>query len=127
MNMAQGMEQLRGNPMLSQMMGGAGAGAPGLPPAAFGGGGAGGFPDLAALMGGMGGMPAGFGVPPPVADPEVAYATQMQQLVDMGFYDRCGAVRCVLVPRLIVIQLLPWTGCANNNSRMYLYGCHVCC
>ena len=49
---------------------------------------AGGVPNLAGLlgmlnaggMGGMGGMPA---APPPVANPEEAYATQIQQLVDM--------------------------------------------
>ena len=48
----------------------------------------GGVPNLAGLMGmlnaggmgGMGGMPA---APPPVANPEEAYATQIQQLVDM--------------------------------------------
>ena len=45
---------------------------------------AGGIPNLAGLMGmlnagGMGGMPAA----PPVANPEEAYATQIQQLMDM--------------------------------------------
>eukprot|EP00955_Chlamydomonas_euryale_P016923 180525-Chlamydomonas_euryale.AAC.7 len=40
---------------------------------------------LAQLMGGGGGMPF---APPPVADPETAFANQLQQLQDMGFYDR---------------------------------------
>lgn len=50
---------------------------------------------LAQMMGGMGGMAGGMGgmgmpamAPPPVADPETAFATQLQQLQDMGFYDR---------------------------------------
>jgi hypothetical protein len=46
------------------------------------------MPDFASMMGMMGGgMPGmgglGGGVPP-IADPETAYATQIQQLVDMG-------------------------------------------
>ena len=47
-----------------------------------------GMPDFASMMGMMGGMPGmgalGGGGVPPIADPETAYATQIQQLVDMG-------------------------------------------
>lgn len=46
------------------------------------------MPDFASMMGMMGGMPGmgalGGGGVPPIADPETAYATQIQQLVDMG-------------------------------------------
>jgi ubiquilin len=44
------------------------------------------FASLLSQMGGAGGMAPL--VPPPVADPEVTYAAQLQQLQDMGFYDR---------------------------------------
>ncbi|GIM15573.1 hypothetical protein Vretimale_18334 [Volvox reticuliferus] len=82
----QQMEQMRSsNPLLAQLMGGM----PGGPlPGGGGAGGGAGFPDMGALLGnGMGGL---FGMmpPAPVADPEVAYATQLQQLADMGFFDR---------------------------------------
>eukprot|EP00775_Hariotina_reticulata_P004258 gene4258-4509_t len=54
-------------------------------------------------MGGMGGLggiggAAGFGGlggPAPVADPATTYATQIQQLQDMGFYDREAIVRAL--------------------------------
>lgn len=59
---------------------GAMAGQPGAQPP--------GTPDFASMMGMMGGMPGmgalGSGGVPPIADPETAYATQIQQLVDMG-------------------------------------------
>ena len=44
---------------------------------------------MLAAMGGLGGgLGAGFGAPAAVADPETAYASQLQQLQDMGFFDR---------------------------------------
>ena len=47
----------------------------------------GGLPDFGPMMGMLGGLPGGFGGAvggtPPVANPEEAYATQIQQLVDM--------------------------------------------
>ena len=45
------------------------------------------------LGGGGGGL--GFGPPPPVANPEEAYATQLLQLQDMGFYDRAENIRAL--------------------------------
>jgi ubiquilin len=67
--------------MLSGMMGGGGAAG-----AMGGGAGAAAPPDLSAMMaalgglgGGLGGL-AGLGLPAPVADPESAFATQLQQL-----------------------------------------------
>jgi len=42
------------------------------------------------LTEGMQGAP-----PPPVADPEAAYATQLQQLQDMGFIDRQANIRAL--------------------------------
>lgn len=68
---------------------GAGAGAAGLGDMGamlsqlMGGGMAGGLGG----MGGLGGL-GGFAAPPAVADPETAYASQLQQLQDMGFFDR---------------------------------------
>lgn len=56
-------------------------------------GGMGGFGG--AMGGGMGGAPGMFGAPPPVEDPETAYATQLQQLQDMGFYDTPANVRAL--------------------------------
>jgi len=61
--------------------------------AAAGGAGNPGLAGLQQLLGGMGaggmgmGM-GGFGVPPPVANPEEAYADQLTQLEGMGFFDR---------------------------------------
>lgn len=73
-----------------------------------GAGGLGGMEGLAALLGGAGGGAAGglgglFGpgglnfaaVPPPVANPEQAYATQLTQLNEMGFWDREANVRAL--------------------------------
>lgn len=46
-------------------------------------------PGLEQLFGGMGGAMGGGATPPaPVQNPEEAYARQLQQLQDMGFYDR---------------------------------------
>lgn len=52
--------------------------------------------DFSQMMAGMGGSGLG-GVPPPpqVTDPETTYASQIQQLVDMGFYDRDANVRAL--------------------------------
>lgn len=65
---------------MMQSMNGGGAGQMGGMP---GGGGAGGMPDMSALMGLMGGGGGGMGGAPPVVNPEEAYASQIQQLVDM--------------------------------------------
>ncbi|KAK9820265.1 hypothetical protein WJX72_008285 [[Myrmecia] bisecta] len=79
-------------------LGGLGAGGPAL----GAGAGAGGqqMPDLGALMGMLGGGGgAGFpglgAAPAPVADPEAAFATQLQQLQDMGFFDRASNIRAL--------------------------------
>jgi ubiquilin len=89
--MQQTMQQLQGNPLFGGMLG-AGAGA-GRAPGAMGGG----LESLLAGIGGLGaaGMGAGMGAPPPAADPETAYATQLQQLQDMGFFDRETNVRAL--------------------------------
>lgn len=48
-------------------------------------------------LGGAGaGAAAGLGLPPPPADPETAYADQLQQLNDMGFWDRESNVRVLV-------------------------------
>ncbi len=60
---------------------------------------------MAALMGGSGAGAGGLGglfgmAPPglaPAADPEVAYATQLQQLADMGFFDRQSNIAALQV------------------------------
>lgn len=44
--------------------------------------------DMASLLGGMGGQQ-------PVADPETAYANQLQQLQEMGFFDRDANLRAL--------------------------------
>ena len=75
----QALTQLQQGP-LGQIMGGGGGGGGGGVGGGFGGGG---------MMMGQGG-----GVPP--ADPETAYATQLQQLQDMGFYDREACVRALV-------------------------------
>lgn len=112
LQMQQAMGGAGGNAMLGGMFPGMGAPAPASSaPAAPGGG-----MDMAAMMrmmgGGMGGMGGlmggggGFGAggeqwgglgtaamqPPVVADPEVAYAAQIQQLADMGFTNRRDAI-----------------------------------
>mmetsp|Transcript_13483 Transcript_13483/g.28849 ORF Transcript_13483/g.28849 Transcript_13483/m.28849 type:complete len:530 (+) Transcript_13483:163-1752(+) len=88
----QAMMQLQNSGMFNSMLGGAGVA---MPPGLFGAGGpggAGGMPggnmlDLISQLQGMG-LPAGAARPAAVADPETAYAQQLQQLQDMGFYDR---------------------------------------
>ena len=92
--MTSAMQQLEGSGLLGNM--GAGGGLSGF--GAMGGGGGGGGGDMAGMLsqlqGLLGGSAAGGGfgglgaTPPPVADPEMVYATQLQQLQDMGFYDR---------------------------------------
>lgn len=47
------------------------------------------------MGGGLGGLGAGLGMPTPVADPESTYATQIQQLTDMGFFDREANIRAL--------------------------------
>jgi hypothetical protein len=84
MQMQQAMQQLSGNPLLGGLFG-AGAGAAGSGPGAAGGPGVAGLQEMLAGMGSLGG---GFGAPAAVADPETAYASQLQQLQDMGFFDR---------------------------------------
>ena len=84
MRVRQAMQQLQGTGAAG-LFGGLPAG--GAPP---GGAPGAGTPDLAGLMGmlntgGFGGMPAA----PPVANPEEAYATQIQQLVDMVRQQPC--------------------------------------
>jgi ubiquilin len=89
MQMQQAMQQLQGNPLFGGMLGASGAGAAGGAPGAPGGAGVAGLQDMLAAMGGLGGgLGAGFGAPAAVADPETAYASQLQQLQDMGFFDR---------------------------------------
>ena len=79
--------------MLSQLLGGANAGG--------GNGGTGNAPDMSALMAMMQGLGGGGGggslpgAPAPVQNPEEAYATQLQQLRDMGFYDQAENVRAL--------------------------------
>lgn len=103
--------------MLAGLMGGMMPGGMGGEAGAGAGSAPGGMPDLSGLMaalggaggggmGGMGGMAGlpglgalggmgGFGAPPPVADPEAAYASQLQQLEAMGFYDRETNIRAL--------------------------------
>lgn len=99
--MQSAMQQLQGSNLFGGMMGpgggvagaGGGLGTGPTPPA---GGAAGGdlVGMLSQLQGLMGPMAGGFGgvapaaATPPVADPETTYAQQIQQLQDMGFYDR---------------------------------------
>jgi len=77
----QALTQLQQGP-LGQIMGGA-----------SGGTGGGGFGGVGGMMMGQGGG-GGGGAPP--ADPETAFATQLQQLQDMGFYDREANVRALV-------------------------------
>jgi len=90
MQMEQAMGQLRGNGFESLLNGsqGAGANAPS--------GGVGNPPDLSALMGLLG---SGAAAPPPPENPESAYATQLQQLKDMGFYDVQENIRALVAAR----------------------------
>ena len=111
-NMMTMMDQMEG------LMGGAGGGGglgsfggfPGGGGATAGGGvGGGGAPlsmqQLAESLGGMmggggiGGGVGGVGLPPVPADPETAYAEQIQQLNDMGFWDREANVRVLVATR----------------------------
>lgn len=97
----QAMQQLQGSPLFGQL--GAAAGTPGATATPGTGqtdpnallaaltGGFGGMGGLGAL-GGLGGFPAAT---PPVADPETAYATQLTQLQDMGFFDREANIRAL--------------------------------
>eukprot|EP00878_Enallax_costatus_P013601 GHUV01014220.1.p1 GENE.GHUV01014220.1~~GHUV01014220.1.p1 ORF type:complete len:399 (+),score=155.20 GHUV01014220.1:1535-2731(+) len=90
--------------MLASMLSGLGGGGAGSGAAGGAAGGAAAGPGLEGLLGmfqnmmqggGMpGGMP-GFGVPAPVADPATAYATQIQQLQDMGFFDQEANIRAL--------------------------------
>ena len=77
----------------------------GDPFAMFGGGGANpaGLEAMLGMFGGGGGMGTGMGgggapaMPAPaVADPETAYAQQLQQLNDMGFWDREANIRVLI-------------------------------
>ncbi len=75
-------------------------------------------PDMAALLSsmgmggrGMGGVPA----PSPVADPETAYATQIQQLENMGFWDCDSNLR---VRDWVRVRGLPY--CAQQHYRFNL-------
>jgi ubiquilin len=99
MQMQQAMQQLQGNPLFGGMMGGAGAGGAGAAGgAARAPGAAAGLEGLLAGLGGLGGglgALGGLGGPQPVADPEAAYATQLQQLQDMGFFDRETNIRAL--------------------------------
>jgi ubiquilin len=73
------MEQIAN---LQRLMGGAGGGGAAL----------GGAP-------GLGGAGLGLGLPPPPSDPETEYASQLQQLNDMGFWDRESNVRVLVATR----------------------------
>ena len=91
---------------------GATGGTPGTAQGAGAAQGAGGMPDFSALMGMMGGGGGGGayggGGPAPVANPEEAYAVQIQQLVDM--------VRCCL-PTLAAMrrQVMEWVLCYQSR------------
>lgn len=85
--MQQAMQQLQGGQLGPAAAGGATSNA-------AGGGAA---PDFAALMSAMMGAGAGadlFGMPPPPADPESAYASQLQQLVRAGACAGAAAHAC---------------------------------
>lgn len=90
MQMEQAMGQLRGSGFESFLNGSQtdGANAPS--------GGATNPPDLSALMGLLG---SGAAAPPPPENPESAYATQLQQLKDMGFYDVQENIRALVAAR----------------------------
>uniref|UniRef100_A0A7S0NGN1 Ubiquilin n=1 Tax=Micromonas pusilla TaxID=38833 RepID=A0A7S0NGN1_MICPS len=85
MQMQRAMTQLQGNGVMPPGMGMPGAGGAGSSGV---GAGAGAANPFAALMGGA----------PPVADatpPEEAYASQLQQLKDMGFFDEAQNIRAL--------------------------------
>lgn len=90
MQMQQAMQQLQSSG-LGSMMGLGDATGTGANPTGGGNplGGANTAAGLASLLAG------GLGGPPPVADPETAYATQLQQLQDMGFSDRQANIRAL--------------------------------
>ena len=63
------------------------------------------MPDMGALLGMLGGGAGGgggraglggLGLGAPLANPEEAYASQLQQLQDMGFYDRDANLRALV-------------------------------
>lgn len=56
----------------------------------------GGLPDMSALMAMLGGGGGGGMAPAPPDDPGTAYASQLQQLQEMGFYDRDANIRHLL-------------------------------
>jgi hypothetical protein len=91
---------------------GAAGGLPGSQPA--------GMPDFASMMGMMGGMPGmgalGGGVPP-VSDPETAYATQIQQLVDMGAY----VASVVLLPSFAPLFPSAAVSCVSNGMQVFSF------
>ena len=115
--MEEAVEQMGGESALGQMFAsGGGGGGLGLPGA--GAGGLPGFPppgapggpsvdQLAASLGGLLGPGAGAGaglggfggLEPPPADPATAYASQLQQLNDMGFWDREANIRVLVATR----------------------------
>jgi ubiquilin len=90
MQLAQAMQTLQGAGVLpgQNASGGPGAGL-----------GAGGMPDFSSLLSSMAGGLGGLGMPAaaaPVANPEEAYATQLQQLQDMGFFSREENIRALV-------------------------------
>lgn len=91
--MQQALQQLQSNPLFAQFggqAGGAGLGGMGGP---MGFPGMGGMGDPSSLFAALsGGAPPAA---PPPADPEAAYATQLQQLQDMGFFDRQANIRAL--------------------------------
>ncbi|KAL4423598.1 hypothetical protein ABPG77_004638 [Micractinium sp. CCAP 211/92] len=101
--MMQAMQELQSTGLFPEMPMGLGplpgGGASGGAGAGGGAGAPGAGLDFGALMGmlggGAGGM-GGFGAPPPPANPEQAYAAQLQQLQDMGFYDRDANLRALV-------------------------------
>lgn len=78
MQMQQAMQTLGNSPMGAAM---------GLPTGGGGGGN---------LLAGLGGLGGGFAAPPPPADPATAYAAQLAQLQDMGFYDAQENLRALI-------------------------------
>ncbi|KAI9099277.1 hypothetical protein DFS34DRAFT_617014 [Phlyctochytrium arcticum] len=92
-----------GNPMAGMFGAGAnspgapGAGAPGLNPAL-----------LQSLMGSMGGMGAGAAPPQDSRPPEERFATQLQQLQEMGFYDATENVRALTLTHGNVQAAVEW-------------------
>ena len=79
-----------GAPDMSALLGMLGSGAGG-----GAAGGAGNAPGLQGLMAMLGGGAGGVPAPPPVDNPEEAYAQQLQQLRDMGFFDQSENIRAL--------------------------------